>query len=651
MAHRFSTWWRALGVVLLSLATVTWPSAARAATTPHFTIEHQSAQATLSSFGTAGFATSIAVTPAKGPVLVDVTIYPFVRDRGELAPIVSGTGTTAPALSSTGRFQLGCLRGGRATFDVALYVNSLHAPMSTCGAIAPALHLKCPTQGCQGVYPIRYEVFMGATRETTWSLLAIRTGHIVRPLQVALIDSLTPHALAQPKHAVAALNELGHYASLPVTLSAGYQALSSIDLSTPSDLLWQRALTAALASPEHRVIEASPTSVDFAGLAKYGFTTEITRQLSLTQTLLTALTGRYLDAPVFVQGVASPASLSALHGAGVNNVVLPENDLSEAPSTTLTWGAPFHLTDTAGVSALAVDNPLSALVADTTIGPGRRAALTLGTLAFLHLEAPDASATRTVVITAPLDTTSKTYLADLLGGLRHDSFARLSDLSPSFNSSLIATNGAPSTRQLASSETANWSSLNVTSLTQLASETDSYAHAVKSTAIATSFEIAVARAEIFGSTNGRQRAISAANAALNRQLRLFSIDNSAITLAGPDTSLPVTVLSQAQYSVNAVVHLVTDRLNFPLGSNVPVTLSSPTKSLRIATSKPRGSSLTLQVVLTTPDGNVVLARSAIQVRIAGTSIVGYVLTFASIGVLALWWWRSTRRRSKGRHAR
>jgi hypothetical protein len=651
MAHRFSTWWRALGVVLLSLATVTWPSAARAATTPHFTIEHQSAQATLSAFGTAGFATTIAVTPSKGPVLVDVTIYPFVQDRGDLAPIVSNAGTNTPALSSTGRFQLDCLRAGRATFDIALYVNSLHAPMSSCGAIAPALHLSCPAQGCQGVYPIRYEVFMGATRETTWSLLALRANRIVRPLQVALVDSLTPHTLTHPKRSIAALDELGHYASLPITLSAGYQTLSSVDLTTPNDLLWQRALTAALASPEHRIIDASPTSVDFAGLAKYGFATEIARQLSLTQTLLTALTGRYLDAPVLVQGVASPASLSALHGAGVNNVVLPENDLSEAPSTTLTWGAPFHLTGTAGVSALAVDSPLSALVANTAISPGRRAALTLGTLAFLHLEAPGAPSTRTVVIAAPIDSTSKTYLVDLLSGLRHDSFARLSGLSPTFNSSLIATNGSPSTRQLASNATANWSSLNITSLTQLASETNSYAHAVKSTAIATSFEIAAARAEILGSASDRQRAINAASAALTRQLRLFSIDNSAITLAGPDTSLPVTVLSQAQYSVNAVVHLVTDRLSFPLGSNVPVTLSSPTRSLRIATSKPQGSSLTLQVVLTTPDGNVVLARSAIQVRIAGTSIVGYLLTFASIAVLALWWWRTTRRRSKGRHAR
>jgi hypothetical protein len=74
-------------------------------------------------------------------------------------------------------------------------------------------------------------------------------------------------------------------------------------------------------------------------------------------------------------------------------------------------------------------------------------------------------------------------------------------------------------------------------------------------------------------------------------------------------------------------------------------------SIRVPTNDPRGSSLTLQVTLTTPNGQVVLARSAIQVRIAGTSVVGYLLTFASLFVLALWWWRTNRRRSKGRHAR
>ena len=73
---------------------------------------------------------------------------------------------------------------------------------------------------------------------------------------------------------------------------------------------------------------------------------------------------------------------------------------------------------------------------------------------------------------------------------------------------------------------------------------------------------------------------------LDAQLRLFSIDSSAITLAGVGTTLPVTVISHAPYKVDAVVHLVTDRLSFPKGSAVPVDLTSPTQTIRVATANP-----------------------------------------------------------------
>jgi hypothetical protein len=111
------------------------------------------------------------------------------------------------------------------------------------------------------------------------------------------------------------------------------------------------------------------------------------------------------------------------------------------------------------------------------------------------------------------------------------------------------------------------------------------------------------------------------------------------------------LISRANYTVTADVHLITDRLTFPKGNNVEVTMDSPTKSVRVSTSGHNGSSMTLQVVVTTPNGQVTLARAAIQVRIAGTSIVGYFLTVASLLVLAYWWLRTYRKRPKGRHAR
>ena len=77
-------------------------------------------------------------------------------------------------------------------------------------------------------------------------------------------------------------------------------------------------------------------------------------------------------------------------------------------------------------------------------------------------------------------------------------------------------------------------------------------------------------------------------------------------------------------------------------------LDSSTKSLRVPVTDPKGGNLTLQVIVTTPNGQVVLAHSAIQVRIAGTSVVGYVISIGSLAVLALWWIRTSRRRRNER---
>jgi hypothetical protein len=241
---------------------------------------------------------------------------------------------------------------------------------------------------------------------------------------------------------------------------------------------------------------------------------------------------------------------------------------------------------------------------------------------------------------------------DLLSGFAGNPFSRLAPLSPLFDSSLIGTDGAPVDRSLnAPSVVSTWSSHNVSSLLAVISGVTSYEQGVKSGDIATALRVAVAQSEELGTPDKRQGAIDAAQNLLNDQLKLFSVDASAITLAGPGTSLPITIISHAPYSVDAVVHLVTNGISFPKGSSFSISMTSPTQSLRVPTSNPQGSSLTLQVILTTPNDQVVLARTAIQVRIAGTSVVGYLITFASLLVLALWWWRTHRRRSRGRHAR
>jgi hypothetical protein len=277
--------------------------------------------------------------------------------------------------------------------------------------------------------------------------------------------------------------------------------------------------------------------------------------------------------------------------------------------------------------------------------------MTLATLSFLHFEAPNVPASRSVVMVASAAKTPASFVADLMSGLDNDPFVRASSLGPSFSSSLIGTSGAPATRTMAASTPSTWTAVNVSSLITLIGAVNSYNETMTSNSVSSALSAEVAQSEIVGNANTRQVAISRALNTLNAQLDQFSVNTSAITLTGPGTALPITIISKANYSVTVIIHLVTSALSFPKGDNIAATLNSPTTALRVPTSNHRGSSLTLQVVVTTPNDQVVLAHSAIQVRIAGTSVVGYLLTIGSLFVLAYWWLRTYRKKPKGRHAR
>ena len=502
------------------------------------------------------------------------------------------------------------------------------------------------------MYPLTLSVTNGGVTTTEWSLIAVQATAVGRPVRVNLIATLGPASWRHPARAIAVLDLLARFPSTPLALSADYRTLLDVLSSTsPEASAWRASLSRALKSPAHVALAAPPGDVDFGGLAAAGLTSQVGGQLSLAGQLLYALTKHSPAHPVLLSGTPSVSSLRALANVGVRDVILPESSLATAPSTTLTWGAPFRVPGERRLTALATDGPLDGLMIDSSIEPGRRAVLALDTLAFLHFEAPDAPSARSVVVTVAVADTSPTFISDLLSGFAHDPFFVASPLALAFASSLVATNGAPGDRALGTTPSSTWSARNVSTLAALGTAVNSFSEAVASTDIGYELRVALAESEVSGGAGQRQSLITAATAQLDQQLRLFSVGTAAITLTGTGTALPITVLSRAGYTVTAVVHLITDRLSFPKGDSIAVTLDAPTRSIRVATANHRGSSLTLQVIVTTPDDQVTLARAAVQVRIAGTSVVGYLLTIGSLLVLAIWWWRTYRRRSRGRHAR
>ena len=650
MFHRFSTWWRALSVVLLGLATITWPSASGAATTPVFVVEHQDATAVMSTSGTSRIVIKMAFAHPSAATDASLALYPRIVMRSQITPITSGAGISGAATSSTGSFQPDCTSSRASTVTVVLFTGRPLTSRGRCGPL-PRLRLPCRGATCDGVYPLRYAVSAHGTTTVEWSLVAVQTVPVANPLRLTWITTLGAGTWSKHVRTAAVLTAISRRPTLALTLSANYQTLASAYDAGSAGAPWRDALNHAVASPLHRIIDAPPKQVDFAGLAANGLGTEVKAQLNLAGQLVGSITGRYLDAPVLLQGEPSAPAVAALATAGVSDVVVPENRLTVEPSTTLAWGAPFHITGAGTTVALANDQPLSQLAVDGAIEPGRRAAIMLATLAFLHFEAPNAPADRSVIVTVPAAQTSIAFFNQVASGLGSDPFVVASSLVPSFTSSLVGTDGAPTTRSLLAVAPSHWSARNIATLTSLAGQVNSFSQAITDHAVAFALRVATARTETTGSPTARQSAINTAAAGLNGQLGKFTVDPSAITLAGPGTALPITLHSTASYTITAVVHLLTNQLDFPKGSSVVVTLSAPTTSVRVPTVSHRGSSLTLQVNVTTPDQQVLLAHAAIQVRIAGSSVVGYLLTLASLLVLATWWWRTYRRRSRGRHAR
>ena len=92
-----------------------------------------------------------------------------------------------------------------------------------------------------------------------------------------------------------------------------------------------------------------------------------------------------------------------------------------------------------------------------------------------------------------------------------------------------------------------------------------------------------------------------------------------------------------------------DKFAFPDGSARTLTLDHPTTPVRIqARSVTSGDRLPVEVTLTTPDGQLVIARSALTVRSTSISIVGIALTVLAALVLLVWWVRTWRKGRKNR---
>lgn len=111
-------------------------------------------------------------------------------------------------------------------------------------------------------------------------------------------------------------------------------------------------------------------------------------------------------------------------------------------------------------------------------------------------------------------------------------------------------------------------------------------------------------------------------------------------------TLPVTIENANPFPVDLVVRTRSDRLAFPDGGELPVTVeASDVLRIDVTVEALATGSVPVFVELVTPDGAVRLDERRLNVRSTAFSGVGLVLSFGALAVLVVWWvrnWRRTR---------
>ena len=284
-----------------------------------------------------------------------------------------------------------------------------------------------------------------------------------------------------------------------------------------------------------------------------------------------------------------------------------------------------------------------------------RAYQLLADLAFHHFERPSLSTPQGVIVMPNASwVPSSMFLATYLQGLKSNVLLAPTTLSKLFATVPLGGNGAATIRQLKNEVVPHWPAKQVAMYRTQEGLQSSFAsatpHASGTTAAlsdnlldATNATLAVA---------GRSAVLAHASAALNAQLNQLSISSASITTTALKESIPITITSSAHYPISAILTISSDQLRFPAGQHVHIEIARSTTVIRIPTQAPTTGSFSASLLLTTPSGNLTMAKAKLVVVASRTSIVAIILTIGALAVLIVWWvrtWRAGRKNKRRRH--
>lgn len=583
-------------------------------------------------------------------------IHERIRTRSELARAIDGDG----------------LRGARSTVAVDLAAlpprpdGALELTLATDGQ-AGGISLGQP-----GVYPV---TLTGA--DGGGSPLRLVTQLVVPPpeasgspsLDVALLADLglSPSAgvdepLPLDPDEVAGLRALldGLHAFDALTVVPRPETLLALARSTDPDaaeLLDQVRLLAGA----HPVLESPFVPVSPDALAGAGLGAELDRQLlagaAVRQGILPDAT--VLSSTWVASAPLGPDGLDRLERGEIQRLVVHADHLAAGVDGVLSLARPFRAVPPRVRGQAAPDTELEALVVDGPIAERLRddAGVAAGVaavaeLAALWFEQPTVARAAVVQVDRRTPAAALSLLARVV---TREGWLRSVDLGTAFLDADPLTDRAGRLRPLELARDVDLPTLDariadgvtgvrsqLTSLATMLADDDPVLQEV---------EAEVLRAEAVDLAAAVRRShLDDARTRIGRIVGgVTTTGTETVTLTARSGSLPITLVNDTSSQLSVVLHLRSTKLEVPDGTDIQVDLPPGTTRVDLEIRTRASGSIPLELVVTSPDGALLLTTARYSVQSTAVSGVGVVLSVGALLFLLLWWgrhWRDHRRAKK-----
>lgn len=684
LLHRVHTVLVGAAAIACVLASTPRTAGADNAKAPSLVLIAQSPTVTPAAFGDpAPFSITVKVIgTAPAGAMLGLTVYEKFATRSNFAQSLTSppSGTPMHAVAAQPLSSLKAASGG---FQIATTVVPGPSPA---GSDTIGLRGGCVAGNgsCSGVYPVEVQLLSaaGGTVAHLTSYLTYAEQKSANPLVFSwvvpigapvriratgplskAIPPLGPKRVANLAHLTDALaDNPGVQASVAPSL-ATVQRLEVTNTHSARSVLAD--LRTIAAGGPGRLIGQPYVPINLGALSEAGITEEIAGQTRGAQGILaTVLTGlSAVDKPsydVWVEdGPLNPAVTKGLSYIGAKKIVVPDSDLPSATEErNATWSQPFSLTlGRNSVSAAVSDSQLSSHFTAERDDPVLAANQLLADLAMIHFELPGAPDPRGVIAVPPSDwNPDPQFVNALVSGLTNNPVVSTATLDTFFGAVPAGGNEAATTRRLETTDNSqrippNEAATIVTARNQI----NGFASAVGATTVTDQLEDVLLSSESNQLTLSAQRAgIEAFERHLATELSGIRVVPSTVTLTARTASIPITIVSTADFHLNATLTLSSPKLQFPGGPTRTVHIDHPTNTTQVEVRARTTGDLPLVFTLTSPGGGLLITHGRLTVRSTATSIVGIVLTLVAAVVLIGWWartWRRGRRQRRSRSVR